>query len=371
MTIEFFPMRQFLAAQRRELAESFDRVLASGRLILGAELEAFEQEFAAYCGVRHCVGVGNGLDALAIALRARGVRPGDEVIVPGHTFIASWLAVSQIGAVPVGADVDPASCNLDPASVAAAISRRTVAIMPVHLYGNPAAMDELNALAARHGLFVLEDAAQAHGARYRSRRAGSLGHAAGFSFYPTKNLGALGDGGAIVTDDAGLADRARRYRNYGSSDKYVHDVAGANSRLDELQAAFLRLRLHRLDDDNARRRAIAACYRDRLTEIEGLQLPRVGNEAEHVYHLYVVRTPYRDALAAALQARGIGTMVHYPCPPHRQPPFADVALRTPLPVTEALAGEVLSLPMWPGLTEIQLDRIAAAIREALQSRAAI
>src|SRR5712691_11739401 len=217
MRIEFLPMARSLRAVRRELDEAFDRVMSSGRLILGREVAAFEEEFAAYCGAAHCVGVGNGLDALAIALKAHGVRPGDEVIVPGHTFIASWLAVSQIGAVPIGADVDPHSFNLDPDSLAAAITPRTAAIMPVHLYGNPAAMEEISKVAARHGLFVLEDAAQAHGARYRSRLAGSLGHAAGFSFYPTKNLAALGDGGAIVTDDAGLAERARRYRNRGST----------------------------------------------------------------------------------------------------------------------------------------------------------
>src|SRR5579863_7106626 len=201
-----------LTAMRRELDEAFNRVVSSGRLILGREVEAFEREFAAYCGAEHCVTVGNGLDALAIALKARGIRPGDEVIVPGHTFIASWLAVSQVGAVPIGTDVDPNSCNLDPGCIEAAITPRTAAIMPVHLYGNPAAMDEINRLAAHYGLFVLEDAAQAHGARYRGRCAGSLGHAAGFSFYPTKNLGALGDGGAIVTNDRGLAERARQDR---------------------------------------------------------------------------------------------------------------------------------------------------------------
>jgi len=365
MRIEFFPMAQSLRAVRRELDEAFDRVVASGRLILGREVAAFEEEFAAYCGAAQCVGVGNGLDALSIALKAQGVRPGDEVIVPGHTFIASWLAVSQIGAVPVGADVDPNSFNLDPDGLAAAITPRTAAIMPVHLYGNPAAMDEINRVAARHGLFVLEDAAQAHGARYRSRRAGSLGHAAAFSFYPTKNLGALGDGGAIVTNDSGLAERARQYRNYGSSAKYVHDIAGANSRLDELQAAFLRVRLRRLDDENARRREIAVRYIERLQGLEGLALPQAEPNCEHVYHLFVVRTMGRDMLAAGLAARDVGTMVHYPRPPHRQPVFAAAAPRLPLPVTEALAGEVLSLPVWSGMTEAQVDFVAAAVRESL------
>src|SRR6266568_4282907 len=365
MRIEFLPMAQSLRAVRRELDEAFDRVVSSGRLILGREVAMFEVEFAAYCGAAHCVGVGNGLAALAIALKAQRVRPGDEVIVPGHTFIASWLAVSQIGAVPIGVDVDPNNFNLDPDGIEAALSPRTVAIMPVHLYGNPADMDVINRIAARHGLFVLEDAAQAHGARYRSRPAGSLGHAAGFSFYPTKNLAALGDGGAIVTNDAGLAERARQYRNYGSSAKYVHDIAGVNSRLDELQAAFLRVRLRRLDAENARRRELAAAYRERLGGIEGLRLPAADREAEHVYHLFVVRSPRRDALAAGLDARGIATMVHYPRPPHLQPAYAGAALRAPLPVSEALAGEVLSLPLWPALTENQLDYIAAAVREVL------
>src|SRR6266851_3408928 len=365
MKIEFYPMAELLRDTRGELDAAFDRVMSSGHLILGQEVETFEQDFAAYCGAAHCVGVGNGLDALAIALWAQGIGSGDEVVVAGHTFIASWLAVSRTGAVPVGADVELHSFNLDPASVEAAITPRTAAIMPVHLYGNPAAMDEINRVAARHGLFVLEDAAQAHGARYQSRRAGALGHAAGVSFYPTKNLAALGDGGAIVTDDAGLAERARRYRNYGSSAKYVHDIAGVNSRLDELQAAFLRTRLRRLDEENARRRTLAAAYRGRLAGIAGLDLPQADPEAEHVYHLFVVRTCRRDALAAGLAARGIAAMAHYPCPPHRQPAFSGPALPVPLPVTEALAGEVLSLPMWPALSESQVDYIAAMVRDVL------
>ena len=365
MRIDFFPMAQSLGAARSELEAAFDRVVSAGRLVLGPEVEAFEAEFAAYCGAAHCVGVGNGLDALAIALWAQGIGPGDEVIVPGHTFIASWLAVARIGAVPVGADVEPESCNLDPAAVAAAITPRTAAIMPVHLYGNPAPMDAINRVAARHGLFVLEDAAQAHGARRRGRRVGALGHAAGFSFYPTKNLGALGDGGAIVTDDPGLAERARRWRNYGSAAKYLHEVAGGNSRLAELQAAFLRVRLLRLDAENARRQAIAAAYRARLAAIGGLLLPHPDAADEPVYHLFVVRTPQRERLAAGLAARGIGTMVHYPCPPHLQPAFAATPPRQPLPVSERLAGEVLSLPLWPGLSPEQVAHVADAVRKVL------
>jgi len=365
MKIDFLPIADSLREIRRDLDAALDRVLSSGRFILDREVAAFEEEFAAYCDVKHCIGVGNGLDALAIALRARGIGPGDEVIVPGHTFIASWLAVSQVGAVPVGADVDPNSLNLDPDGVRRAITPRTAAIMPVHLYGNPATMDEINAIAARHSLFVLEDAAQAHGARYRSRRAGALGHAAAFSFYPTKNLAALGDGGAIVTNDDALAGQARLFRNYGSSAKYVHEIAGGNSRLDELQAAILRLRLRRLDDENAKRRAIATTYLDRLKDIAGLQLPEQREGVEQVYHLFVVRTRDRDALGAGLAQRGIGTMVHYPCPPHLQPAFADAGRRLPMPVTEAAAGEVLSLPLWPAMTEHHVDRVAAAVHEVL------
>jgi len=361
-------MADMLRATRQELAGAFERVLAAGRLILDREVAAFEAEFAAYCGARHCVGVGSGLDALAIALRARGIGPGDEVIVPGHTFIASWLAVAQVGAVPIAADVRPDTCNLDPDSLAAAITPRTAAVMPVHLYGNPAPMDAINRLAARHGLFVLEDAAQAHGARYRGRRAGVLGNAAAFSFYPTKNLGALGDGGAIVTDDDALAERARQYRNYGASAKYIHDIAGTNSRLDELQAAFLRLRLPRLDAENARRRVLAAFYRERLAGLGDLRLPESEPEAEPVYHLFVVRSFARDALAAGLAQRGIGTMVHYPRPPHLQRAFAAASPRMPLPVTEALAGEVLSLPLWPAMTDDHIVRVAAAVREVLAGR---
>ena len=365
-------MADMLRAMRGELADAFERVLSAGRLILDREVAAFEAEFAQYCGARHCVGVGNGLDALAIALKARGIGPGDEVIVPGHTFIASWLAVAQVGAVPVAADVRPDTCNLDPDSLAAAITPRTAAVMPVHLYGNPAPMQAINRLAARHGLFVLEDAAQAHGARYGGRRAGVLGDAAAFSFYPTKNLGALGDGGAIVTDDDALAERARRYRNYGSSAKYIHDIAGTNSRLDELQAAFLRLRLPRLDAENARRRALAAAYRERLTGLGDLRLPESepesGPGAEPVYHLFVVRSLARDDLATGLAQRGIGTMVHYPRPPHLQRAFAALPPRMPLPVTEALAGEVLSLPLWPAMTEAHIECVAAAVREVLGGR---
>ena len=363
MTIEFFPMDKMLATMRTELDEAFRRVLVSRRLILGPEVEAFEQEFAAYCGVGYCVGVGNGLDALAIALQAR-VQPGDEVIVRAtHLSPAGSPYRESVGSLCRLMSTRSASTW----TLIAPRLRSPHALSPSCrcILGSPAPMDEICAIAERHGLFVLEDAAQAHGGRYRSRRTGSLGHAAAFSFYPTKNLAALGDGGAIVTGDAYIAERARRYRNYGSSGKNVHDVAGANSRLDELQAAFLRARLRRLDRDNARRREIAALYLDRLAGIDGLTLPQSDGAAEHVYHLFVVRTPHRDRLAAGLASRGIGTMVHYPLPPHLQPAFAAQFAQLKLPITEVVADEVLSLPMSPVLDEVDVNRVAAAVREVI------
>lgn len=366
MTVEFFPLSRSLTGIRPELDEAYRRVMASGQLILGREVETFEREFAQYCGAEHCVTVGNGLDAIAIALGVQGVGPGDEVIVPGHTFIATWFAVSRIGAVPIGVDVDPDTFNLNPQAVEAAISPRTIAIIPVHLYGNPAPMREINAIAARHGLTVIEDAAQAHGARYYAKRVGALGSAACFSFYPTKNLGALGDGGAIVTNDGRLAETARKYRNYGSSEKYLHEIAGSNSRLDELQAAFLRVRLRQLDQDNEGRRAVAAAYCERLEGLPGLLLPRVSLGGEHVYHLFVVRAADRAALITGLTERGIQTMIHYPTPPHAQPAYAGAPPpRLPLKVSENLAEQVLSLPIWPQMPRKEIDAVANAIRDVL------
>ena len=362
--IEFLDLRRINAAHEPAIRAAADRVLASGWYVLGAENEAFEAEFAAYCEAPHCVAVANGLDALHLVLRAWGVGPGDEVIVPSHTFIATWLAATQAGATLVPVEPDARTGNLDPARLEAAITPRTKAIVPVHLYGQPADMTPIMAVAERHGLKVLEDAAQAHGARHRGRRTGSLGHAAAFSFYPGKNLGALGDGGAIVTADPALAAKLRELRNYGSAVKYRHDLQGVNSRLDELQAAVLRAKLPHLDTENAHRRGFAA----RLTAaLQGLPigLPAVQAGNEPVWHLYVIRTPARDALQAALKARGVASLVHYPTACHRQRAYAGTAWPA-LPAAEAWAREVLSLPIGPHLALDDAERIAAAVRGALQ-----
>ncbi len=361
--IPFLDLQRINLRHQDAYAAALARVLASGRVLLGEETEAFEREFAAYCGVKHCIGVGNGLDALHLVLRAWGIGAGDEVIVPSHTFIATWLAVSQAGATPVPVEPDEASFNLDAARVEAAITSRTRAIVPVHLYGRPAAMDELCAIARRHGLRVLEDAAQAHGARLNGRRCGGLGDAAAFSFYPGKNLGALGDGGAVTTDDDALAERLRLLRNYGSRIKYQHDLPGYNTRLDELQAAFLRERLRRLDADNARRREIAQAYARQLRRLPGLDLPGVAAGVEPVWHLYVVRHAQRERLAAELQARGVASLVHYPTPPHRQAAYAAYATAA-LPIADRLAAEVLSLPMDPTLDADGVAAVVAAVRTA-------
>lgn len=344
------------------LDDAYRRVMASNRFILGPEVEAFEAEFANYVGTTHCVGVGNGLDALHLILRAYDIGPGDEVIVPSNTYIATWLAVSFAGATPVPVEPDEFSFNLDPALLEAAITPRTRAIIAVHLYGLSADMQPICALAAKHGLKVIEDAAQAHGARYQGKRAGALGDAAGFSFYPGKNLGALGDGGAITTSDAELAARLKKLRNYGSDLKYHHDFKGFNSRLDELQAAFLRVKLGRLDEWNQRRTHVARRYLD-AAHHPGIRLPGVPPGIEHVWHLFVVRTTRRERLRDHLANAGVETLIHYPIPPHRQPAYApDWNGKSPLPISEALHQEVLSLPMGPHLTGAQVDLVTAAIR---------
>lgn len=338
-----------LAAINAEVGAELDAALVRGRAashyILGPELEAFENEFAGFCATTHCVGVGNGLEALGLALRAAGIGPGDEVIVPSHTFIATWLAVSGCGATVVPVEPSSDGFNIDPAGIEAAVTPRTRAIIPVHLYGQPADMDAINATAAKHGLFVLEDAAQAHGARYKGRRTGSLANAAAFSFYPAKNLGALGDGGAVVTNDAALAGRVRALRNYGSTERYVHPAQGGNSRLDELQAACLRVKLPRLDQSNKRRRKQAAQYLETLAAC-ALTLPRVMADCEPVWHLFVVQSAGRDRLQQSLRNAGIATLIHYPRPPHLQGAYASLGFGVgAFPRAERLANEVLSLPI--------------------------
>ena len=362
MKVPFLDLKPVYAELKGEMDEAVKRVLESGWYIHGPEVEAFEAEFADYCGAKYCVGVGNGLDALQLILRAMDIGAGDEVIVPANTFIATWLAVSYAGAVPVPVEPDPRTCNLDPARVEEAITPRTKAVMPVHLYGQCANMDAINEVARPLGLRVIEDAAQAHGALYKGRPAGSLGDAAGFSFYPGKNLGAAGDAGAVVTHDAALAEELRRLRNYGSGTKYYHEERGFSSRLDELQAALLRVKLSRLDEWNARRKRVAERY---LRELEGapdLTLPFVPEWAEPVWHLFVVRNPQRDAMREHLAASGVGTLIHYPLPSHLQDAYADMGLvRGSFPVSERMAEEVFSLPMGPHLSDEQVDHVVAAV----------
>lgn len=344
---------------RVELDAAYQRVMDSGWFIAGPELDAFEAEFAQYCDVTHCVGVGNGLDAIHLLLRAYGVGPGDEVLVPSNTFIATWLAVTQCGATPVPVEPLAATHNIDPALIEAHITPRTRAIIPVHLYGQPADMDPINAIAAKHKLVVIEDAAQAQGARYKGRRVGSLGHAAATSFYPGKNLGALGDGGAVMTCDAHIAAKVKQLRNYGSEVKYQHQVQGYNSRLDEMQAAFLRVKLRVLNAWNAKRQSIARVYSAQLRH-PNVAVPVVPDFAEPVWHLYVVRTAQRNQLRDALQAQGVSTVIHYPVPPHLQACYPTFA-QSHLPLATVLADEVLSLPMSPAMSDAQVARVMDAV----------
>ncbi len=349
---------------KQPINDAVSRVLTSGWYVLGPEVEAFEAEFADYCGVDHCVGVANGLDALILALRSLEVGPDDEVIVPSNTYIATWLAVSTVGATPVPVEPDPATHNIDPARIEAAITSRTKVLLPVHLYGQPADLDPILALAKRHDVRVVEDAAQAHGARYKGQRIGGHGDIVCWSFYPGKNLGGMGDAGAITTHVAELADRVAMLRNYGSREKYVHEVQGLNSRLDPLQAAVLRVKLQVLDEWTERRRAIAAVYSDALSGT-GLVLPYVPKWADPAWHLYVVRSQRRDALQADLKESGVATLIHYPIPPHRQRAYAGHSVaQEVLPLADQLAGEVLSLPMGPHLYPEQAKQVVEAVKRS-------
>lgn len=367
MNVPFLELLPAYGELREELDAAYRRVMASGWYILGEEVERFEAEFAAYCGVRHCVCVANGLDALTLALMAADIGPGDEVIVPAMTFVATWLAVSHAGATPVPVDVKADTFNLDAARIESVLTPRTKAILPVHLYGQPADMDSILAVARRHRLVVVEDAAQAHGARYRGRRAGTWGDLAGFSFYPGKNLGAFGDGGAITTNDADLDRRLRRLRNYGSDRKYHHEVLGLNSRLDPLQAAFLSVKLKHLDEWNLRRKTIAEGYLRRLAGQAGLRLPAVAEGAEPVWHLFPVLAKDRDGLQARLEAIGVHTQIHYPIPPHLSGAYAHLG-RKPgeFPAAERIAAEELSLPIGPHLAAP--ESVVAAVQAAIATR---
>jgi len=362
MNVPFLDLRSPYAELKDEMDAACQRVMESGWYILGRETEAFEAEFAAYCEARYCVGVANGLDALHLILRAMEIGAGDEVIVPANTYIATWLAVSFAGATPVPVEPDEKTYNLDAACLEAAITPRTRAIMPVHLYGQPSDMDAINAVAGKYGIKVIEDAAQAHGARHNRRSVGGLGHAAGFSFYPGKNLGAVGDGGAIITNDEALANKVRILRNYGSRIKYYNEVKGFNSRLDELQAAILKVKLAKLDEWNERRKRVAKYYLQTLEGLPDLVLPYVPEWAEPVWHLFVVRHSNRQALQEHLSVNGVDTLIHYPLPPHAQEAYVDLGYGpASFPLSEKLAEEVLSLPIGPHVSDDDARYVVAQL----------
>ncbi len=368
MKVPFLDFAKPYEELKAELDEAYSRFMRSAWYVLGREVEAFEREFADYCGVGHCVGVGNGLEALHLTLRAYGIGKNDEVIVPSNTYIATWLAVSYADATPVPVEPEAKTFNLDPSRIEAAITPRTKAIMPVHLYGQPADMDPIMTIARKYKLKVIEDNAQAQGARYKGRRTGSLGDAAGNSFYPGKNLGAYGEAGAVTTNDKELAGKIRVLRNYGSQKKYYNEVKGYNSRLDELQAAFLRVKLSKLDEWNARRRDAASLYQGGMSGLFGLTLPFVPAWAEPVWHLFVVRHSKRDSLQQKLTEAGIGTLIHYPVPPHLSGAYADGKWkRGAFPVAEGLADTVLSLPMGPHLSKMQLDLVVGELGDSIRT----
>jgi dTDP-4-amino-4,6-dideoxygalactose transaminase len=361
--VPFVDLKAQHGALHQELSSAIAAVLQRCDFILGDAVEEFEKEFAQFVGARHAVGVGSGLDALRLSLQAAGIGAGDEVLVPAHTFIATALAVSALGARPVLVDVDETTFNIDPDGVAAAVTARTRAIIPVHLYGQPAEMDALMAIAQRHHLVVIEDACQSHGARYKGRATGTFGLAGCFSFYPAKNLGACGDGGMIVTNDAPLAERLRSLRHYGQKERYVHREKGGNTRLDTMQAAILQVKLKHLAHWNELRASHAARYTDRLAGLPTVTTPRVAPDRTHVFHLYVARVARRAELQEFLGRRGIQTLIHYPVPIHRHAAYADLGI--PLgrfPVAERLSDEVLSLPMFAELSEAQIAAGCDAIR---------
>ena len=366
MNVPFLDLKAPYVELKDELDAAYHRVMESGWYVLGQEVEAFEAEFATYCEAKHCIGLGNGLDALHLILRAMGIGPDDEVIVPSNTFIATWLAVSYAGATPVPVEPDERTYNIDPNRIKAAITKRTKAIIPVHLYGQPADMDPINIIARQYGLKVIEDAAQAHGAKYKGSRVGGLGDAAGFSFYPAKNLGALGDGGAVVTNDGNLAENIRRLSNYGSKTKYHHEVKGFNTRLDELQAAFLRAKLNKLDEWNDRRRLVAKQYLQELGAFPALTLPHSPELDNSVWHLFVVRYTRRDELRETLAESGISTMIHYPIPNHLQMAYSGTnTIPERLRLSGLLADELLSLPIGPHLDMSDVDQVAVALKQIL------
>ena len=361
--IKFLDLQESYQELSHDLDAAVLRVARSGRYILGEEVDNFENSFAEYCDTNFCVGTGNGLDALHLILRGLNIGPGDEVIVSSNTFIATWLAITMVGARPVPVEPDPLTHNIDVEKVSAAVTAQTKAILSTHLYGQPADLDPLIDLARVYGLKLIEDAAQAHGARYKGKRIGGHGDAVAWSFYPGKNLGAFGDAGAITTNDPELAERVRELGNYGSREKYINRVRGYNSRLDPIQAAILNVKLVHLDSWNLRRRAAAGRYLARLSDVNMI-LPEVPNWAEPAWHLFVVRTRNREALMSHLKSREIETLIHYPVPPHLQQAYADNGSgRGDLPIAEQLANEVLSLPIGPHLHDEQIDQVCTAIHD--------
>src|SRR5579859_7218990 len=365
--LPFVDLKAQHASIAAEVEAAVGRVMTNADFILGGDVAAFEEEFGRYCGAEHCVGLDSGMSALELGMRAMGIGPGDEVVTPAGSFIASSSAISFTGATPVWVDVDPHTYNIDPALIEAAITPQTKAIMVVHLYGQPADMDRVLSVAERHGLPVIEDACQAHGAHYKGRRAGSMGAFGAFSFYPSKNLGAYGDAGALTTNDAELAERVRMMRNYGQRAKYDHVYLAWNRRLDTLQAAVLRVKLRHLDQWNEARKRVASLYGELLAG-SGVTLPRTGAGAEHVYHLFVIQVGERQRVQEELTARGISTGIHYPVPIHLQAAYRDRAAKPgSFPVTEAAAGRVLSLPMYPELGEAGVRRVAGALGEVLSA----
>ncbi|MBF0449361.1 MAG: DegT/DnrJ/EryC1/StrS family aminotransferase [Candidatus Magnetomorum sp.] len=355
--VPFLDLLQINMAHQTAIQTAMNQVLESGWYILGEQVNAFEKEFAVFCQAKHCIGVGNGLDALHLIIRALNIKAGDEVIVPANTYIATWLAVTYAGATPVPVEPDENTYNIDPKKIENAITPHTRAILPVHLYGQTADMDPIIDIARHHHLYVIEDAAQAHGARYKGRPAGSLGDAAGFSFYPGKNLGALGDAGAIVTNNDHIAERVRLLRNYGSKIKYTNEIQGINSRLDELQAGILRVKLNYLDSENQLRQKWASYYTEHMPK-EQVLLPYVPDAMEPVWHLFVIRHSHRDQLQSKLKEKGIGTLIHYPIPPHISDAYQSLNLpKGTFPLTEQIASEILSLPMGPHLTEADVEYV--------------
>ena len=359
---EFFDLRSVNNASKSELTAAFNRVLESGWYVLGNEVNRFESEFANYCEVENCIGVGNCLDALQFILQGFGIGSGDEVIVPSNTYIATWLAVSNVGATPVPVEPRIETYNIDPSRIQDSITSRTKAIIVVHLYGQPCDMDPINEIADSFRLKVIEDSAQAHGAKYKGKRVGGLGDASGFSFYPSKNLGALGDGGAVTTNDQELSIKVNLLRNYGSKTKYQNEVKGFNSRLDELQAAFLIEKLKVLDKQNEKRRKIASIYLERLACFEGIKLPIIPDSAEPVWHQFIIRHKNRDDLINNLRKAGIGTMIHYPIPPHLQLAYKEMGKKKgDYPISEIIHKEVLSLPISPEISLLEVEAVIDAL----------